>query len=74
MKVGGCDEARGWRKFEIWSVCDAFSSILAKKLLATLRALLSKPFLPSHYKDILKNVQNVWRILLQIYQRQCLWL
>ena len=47
MKVGGCDEVRGqrprgtrgvqehappWEIFEIWSICDAFSSILAKKL------------------------------------------
>ena len=32
MKAGGSDEARGRRKFEIWSVCDAFSSNLAKKL------------------------------------------
>ena len=80
-KVGGCEEARGrrargirgvrghappgnfWNLECLWCIFRHFGQEIT-----TLRALLSKPFLPSHYKDILKNVQNVWHILLKIYR------
>ena len=43
-------------------------SLSAGPEITTLRALLKQAiFTRSHYKDILKNVQNVWRILLKIY-------
>ena len=72
MKVGGCDEAKGQRRHGtrgVWR--HAPPGIFLKfgvsvmhfpdfrREIMTLRALLSMPFLPSHYKDILKNVQNV---------------
>ena len=49
-----------WNLECLWCIFQHFG-----QKIMTLRALLSKPFLPSHYKDILKNVQNVWRILLK---------
>ena len=78
-KVGDCDEARSrrprdtrgvrgqapsgnfWNLECLWCIFQHFGQEIT-----TLRALLSKPFLPLHYKDILKNMQNVWHILLQI--------
>ena len=52
-----------WNLECLWCIFQQFGQEIT-----TLRALLSKSFLPSHCKDILKNVQNVWRILLQIYR------
>ena len=50
-----------------WGILKFGVSLIHFPEIMTLRALLSKPFWPLHYKDILKNVQNVWRILLKIY-------